>query len=550
MNAWASVWDRTHRRRGAWIGSTVLALAIGLAITGLQVGAFDEIGTRIDELLGRTPEEAAAPTVGPAPVAAPAPAATAAPVARATATAAPARPAPVSAEKPRPQVIWEARIPGGAQPLAVGRTTLYVASDTGVIYSIDRLTGDQRWRTGVQSSITGADLGPNGLLYVGLANGVFLGLDASDGSIRVSGLLGSELMVAVGPGEMLYGASNDGTVYRLHPDGGPHLWALELDREVKAPPVVGPDGTVYVGTFEPGSINAISPDGELLWSAETASVKVSPAVGSLYVADSDNKLWAFDERDGSLRWRYDGNSDAHAAPAIASDGSVYMLGHDNIFRFSPDGTLLWVVETGPEAQEHGLVLDPDGTAYVLTSDGVVLAVDPQGNSSEIAEDKDTRWLVTGPEGTLYLGGEKGLTALAIVPPAQRVAQPTAPPAVAAVRVIQWVTDESLHKRSGDIGSPFLNRESEMSGRLNEKGGGRVNVDLVLSGELGFESIDIPLLLGAGQIGLATVSLRELSAHLPLAEGLDLGWHIPGHRCGREGRPDLQAGAGQGASGEA
>ena len=74
------------------------------------------------------------------------------------------------------------------------------------------------------------------------------------------------------------------------------LWEFETGDKVTSDPAIGPDGTVYVGSFD-NSLYAINgKSGVKLWEFETeGNVSSSPAIGSdgtVYVGSEDNKLYA------------------------------------------------------------------------------------------------------------------------------------------------------------------------------------------------------------------------------------------------------------------
>ena len=321
------------------------------------------------------------------------------------------------------EVIWE--IPAVFQPLAVGpEGELYVAEESGEIHSFGP-DGAERWRFNAGSNISDATLGADGLLYVTTHNGNLLAFD-QDGSVHSErGTLGSSLFTASGAQGELYTLSTEGMLWRV-PEQGRPLWSLNLGGQVLAAPVVGPDGTVYVGTVDPGAIHAVSPDGEELWREEIGPVEVSPALGSVYVATADGFLYAFNE-DGSYRWDGEIFSPPSAPPVIPRDGAIYVLSSaGDLFRFTDFGSLDWSVTINLPAQD-GLVVDPDGTAYVLSQEGTVWAVDRNGNANQFFHDPDATWLAASPRGLVYVGGTNGLTALKPVREVQPspIAAPTA-----------------------------------------------------------------------------------------------------------------------------
>lgn len=188
---------------------------------------------------------------------------------------------------------------------------------------------------------------------------------------------------------------------------------------------VGADGTVYViETTSDGSVHgvrAVRPDGILVTVA----------------GNSD------DDRPGSGDFTGDGGPATRAAlnnprgVATGPDGTLYIADtYNGRIRRVADGVITTVAGTGRRAETgddgpaadaalldpSGLAVAADGTVYVTSVDSTrVRAIAPDGTISTLADlraptseiplagmDK----LATGPDGTTYVGGPDGLTALA------------------------------------------------------------------------------------------------------------------------------------------
>ena len=84
-------------------------------------------------------------------------------------------------------------------------------------------------------------------------------------------------------------------------------WRYATGARVQSSPVVGDDGTVYVGSGD-GALYAVAADGALRWRRGTGSyVDSSAALGA---SSGEASTGA---RDGRVRWRYDAG-----APIVAS----------------------------------------------------------------------------------------------------------------------------------------------------------------------------------------------------------------------------------------
>jgi len=155
--------------------------------------------------------------------------------------------------------------------------------------------------------------------------------------------------------------------------------SFRLGARAFASPVIGPDGTVYIGSLD-GTFNALKRDGSLRWSYVCgepvfASAAVS-ATGVVYVGCDDDTLLAF-AADGSPRWIYRMSQDVDSAPIIGDDGVVY-VGGEGLHAISSAGNRRWMLVCGhisgsPALRADGLVVvgSHDHRVYAVSKDGTV-----------------------------------------------------------------------------------------------------------------------------------------------------------------------------------
>jgi len=204
--------------------------------------------------------------------------------------------------------------------------------------------------------------------------------------------------------------------------------------KIKMSPVLGADGTVYVGLGF--SFCAIT-DMATKWctrlradvSGSAAAVQAPNIAykgvvyaGTIYVGDRDNTLTAFDP-DGNILWRYNNGfeGDIWSSPVIGTNGTIYYA-HTQTFQgtgvftaLNPDGTLKWNYVIGWPVTSAPAI-DPSGFIYLPASDGVLHKFQDNGTfttrlwKAQIGT-KITASPVIGPDGTIYVGSTNGLSAI-------------------------------------------------------------------------------------------------------------------------------------------
>lgn len=90
-------------------------------------------------------------------------------------------------------------------------------------------------------------------------------------------------------------------------DDGRELMKFRTGKGIFSSPVLGGDGTVYIGSAD-RKFYALYPDGELRWSFETEEIIDSSALlddmGNVYFGSGDGYLYALDAQTGEEKWRF------------------------------------------------------------------------------------------------------------------------------------------------------------------------------------------------------------------------------------------------------
>ncbi|MFP4050667.1 MAG: PQQ-binding-like beta-propeller repeat protein [Thermoplasmata archaeon] len=228
-----------------------------------------------------------------------------------------------------------------------------------------------------------------------------------------------------------------------HIDGGIE-WDLPGYGSTRVEPVIGPNGTIYVGYVDissssltgsrPATLSAINPNGTEMWKFQRGDyIHSTPAVdnqGTIYLginewvpkkegSDSYYSIGTFYavNPNGTEKWNYSVDSSIYDSPSIGEDGTIYISSGEKLYAFDQDGTVKWNL-TFKENLYSSPAIGTDGTIYVGARDteddweGYLYAINPDGtkewsyhtengglNSPTIAD--DGKIYVTSTQGNLY-----------------------------------------------------------------------------------------------------------------------------------------------------
>jgi outer membrane protein assembly factor BamB len=284
--------------------------------------------------------------------------------------------------------------------------TIYFGSYDGKFYAIHP-DGTLKWYYKTGGKITSSPmLDDNGTIYFGGQDGKFYAINP-EGAVKwtFSNISDSYSEVVAAPvidtEGIIYFISRGGYLYSLDREGGLRWktrWSyaeLVLWDEENAP-MIGPDGTVYVGVM----------------------VNYLPKTGYfLYAVDSS----------GNVDWKFDCGMHAPGTMAVGTDGSIIVsLMYDSTdmrnftVSIGPDGKEKWRFEAPCEPSRSHIAVDVNGLIVVgsrrvkpnQTTDVYVL--DPNGKIVWKYSDDTVSSLshpVISPEGRIYVVGDGGIYAI-------------------------------------------------------------------------------------------------------------------------------------------
>lgn len=265
------------------------------------------------------------------------------------------------------------------------------------------------WRTSVPVPNTGGPPGPsvptvaNGRVFLASGAGI-TALELDDGSIawRVTDLTpatsgsttgyGDEVVApVVGPDGTVYVGAETGLV-AVDPTDGSERW--RYDRPVSGIPTVA-DATVFVPTQQ--GLAAVGTDGTEQWTVDVGGETVMPAVSGQTVVTTDDRTRALATASGDERWS---RSQTPTTLPVVDDDTVYLGTFEGLQAIEiGDGDQRWLFERGGGRGMSAPVITPD-TLYVVEEPGeageATFALDPTSGTSA----PEPRWCSYVGDGTV------------------------------------------------------------------------------------------------------------------------------------------------------
>ncbi|MFO7678046.1 MAG: PQQ-binding-like beta-propeller repeat protein, partial [Thermoplasmatota archaeon] len=166
---------------------------------------------------------------------------------------------------------------------------------------------------------------------------------------------------------------NQGTIYFFSSDlyaihgNGTVKWRFTPSGAANSAPAVDDNGMIYFGTaYSSSRFYALHPNGTQAWSFRITNIKASPVIspdGTIIFPDTEAKKLVAVHPNGTIKWEFSTNHYIYSTPAVGLDGTVYVGSHDRyIYAIHPNGTLKWSYKTGGWVHGSPSIAD-DGTVY-------------------------------------------------------------------------------------------------------------------------------------------------------------------------------------------
>jgi outer membrane protein assembly factor BamB len=285
-------------------------------------------------------------------------------------------------------------------PVSAGET-MYVGSDSGYLFALDRKTGKPRWAFQADAAVASNPTLAGDLVFFSTKRGTLYAVyqHQSEGKEawkfnsqgRTARLYGGGWDYFVSSpkvaGDLVIYGSGDSHIYAVHREKGSLVWKYDAGAVVRSTPALDDNNkTLFCGTLG-GELLALNvKSGKVKWKFKTSGSEYFPKgellfeplvyKNTVYVGSRDATFYAVNAADGTLRWKISDQKGAWYTTAAAVDDTVFAASSDGHYVQSLD------YSTGKEKWKflaEGLIFSTpfihEGILYVGSHDGYVYALD-------------------------------------------------------------------------------------------------------------------------------------------------------------------------------
>ncbi|HXN82500.1 MAG TPA: PQQ-binding-like beta-propeller repeat protein [Myxococcales bacterium] len=281
--------------------------------------------------------------------------------------------------------IWDAGGSVLAAPLVDGET-LYVASASGKLAALNRITGEERWVLDVHEELTTTPTIDQGKLFVMSSEEAVTAVDAATGKSlwkfrreKPAGFtVRGNARPRTGHG-FVYAGFADGSVAALRPKDGAPRWVRAVSGtgdylDVDGLAVPEGDKRVYAASAKAGVVALDAESGEVAWTVALPGANHVLAEGGRLFASGRALILGLDRQTGKMEWSFDLGGEHYATEAGAGDG-VLLLAEDRGPLLALDtatGRARTVLDPGSNFSAGPLVVP--GAAFIVSNTGALFSL--------------------------------------------------------------------------------------------------------------------------------------------------------------------------------
>jgi outer membrane protein assembly factor BamB len=221
---------------------------------------------------------------------------------------------------------------------------------------------------------------------------------------------------------VVYVGSKSNKLFAVSVLTGAELWSFNVGDDIKAAPVLGATGTVYVGAKN-GRFYAVK-EGSEVWRFNTGDdINGNGAYNAVdnlvYVASKTGYIYALNATDGSQIWSYDTDDEIDAGVAYGDEQGHVYVGNEDGYLFALDcrtGSLVWKLNSYDDIKCTPTISNDKYSTVYLASDNFVYAINASNGflfwEFDAEEDVESSVALSASGVRVFLGSKEGvMTAL-------------------------------------------------------------------------------------------------------------------------------------------
>ena len=312
---------------------------------------------------------------------------------------------------------WQVNLDSGiTSSISASGNMIFLGSETGRFYALNKNTGSEIWSYKGTSSIKGTPSVVNDNVVFAQGDGTITCLKISDGSFMWQSLAhaGEDITLEDGTtagGGMLFVSKSDGKLYALDAKNGHVLWTYKASEQgVREAPGYG-DGFVFLGEYG-GIMSIITPhNGKRVNGGGAGGAINTPVIknGKVYYSSWDGSVQSVQIKDVIPLWDVKVGDPVTSSPAV-NEGIVAVGTARGIVAAIDEasGNLLWKLETNG-GTINGNPIVSEGLVFAGTESGTFYAIDKTAGkvrfNLETGSGIETNPLLSG--GVIYFGNNNG-----------------------------------------------------------------------------------------------------------------------------------------------
>jgi len=310
-----------------------------------------------------------------------------------------------------------------SSPVIGSDGTIYFVDSNFHLFAINR-DGSLKWEKTFTEGVFSPAIGPSGTIYVPGTRHLFAFNPDGSSPWQVPANISTSRNAAlvVSTTGILFEIDSNGTLHAINPFNAvaTSVWTISLGC-VPTTLALGPSGSLYCGTGSNGTtaaLDSVTSNGKLQWSFPTkSSVLVAPAIdsnGNIYVVSSGGEIFGLGSLGNQL-WSISNIHQEVTSAVIGPNSTIFVAG-DKLAAISESGIELWseicyLASSSlcyPYGTTTSMAVDSSGNLYVGTNSSGLIELNSAGGliwayNNLPSGEGSLSPLAIGSNGTMYFG---------------------------------------------------------------------------------------------------------------------------------------------------